>query len=92
MISPVKRVTARVGYSITDADGAMPQFNILQPYGSLQSTYHQPLANLEVALGRGLGWISGWNYYQYGEQSFAGPTAPRYFHANMVTSAIRYAF
>ena len=35
---------------------------------------------------------AGWNYYQYGEGSFVGPTAPRYFHANNTTLAIRYAF
>jgi hypothetical protein len=33
-----------------------------------------------------------WNYYQYGEGSFVGPTAPRYFHANNTTVALRYAF
>jgi len=92
MVSPVKRVKARVGYSITSEDGTVPQFNILQPYGSLQSTYHQPLADFEVALGHDLSWIGGWNYYQYGEQSFVGPTAPRYFHANTATVALRYKF
>jgi hypothetical protein len=35
---------------------------------------------------------AGWNYYQYGEASFLGPTAPRYFHANNTTLALRYAF
>ncbi len=92
MVKPVKRVMARVGYSITSVDGSVPQFNVLQPYGSLQSTYHQPLANLEVGLGHDVTWISGWNYYQYSEQSFVGPTAPRYFHANTATIALRYAF
>jgi len=92
MVSPIKRITARVGYSITSVDGTVPQFNILQPYGSLQSTYHQPLADVEVGLGHDLTWISGWNYYQYSEQSFVGPTAPRYFHANTATVALRYAF
>jgi opacity protein-like surface antigen len=35
---------------------------------------------------------AGWNYYQYGESDFVGPTAPRYFHANNATLALRYAF
>jgi hypothetical protein len=91
-VSPVKRITARLGYSITSVDGTIPQFNILQPYGPLQSTYHQPLADFEVGLGHDLTWVSGWNYYQYSEQSFVGPTAPRYFHANTATVALRYAF
>jgi hypothetical protein len=34
----------------------------------------------------------GWNYYQYGEGSFAGPTSPRNFHANILTLALRYEF
>jgi len=35
---------------------------------------------------------AGWNYYQYAEDSFVGPTASRYFHANNTTLALRYAF
>lgn len=34
----------------------------------------------------------GWNYYEYKEGSFVGPTAPRYFHANSLTESLRYAF
>jgi hypothetical protein len=89
---PEKRVTANVGYSITSVDGSTPQFNILQPLGSLQYKYQQPVANLSVDLGHKLAWNMGWNYYQYGEGSFVGPTAPRYFHANNVTESLRYSF
>jgi len=92
MITPIKHVSARLGYSITDEDGAIPQFNILQPYGSLRSTYQQPLGELEIGMGHDLSWIAGWNYYQYNEPSFVGPTAPRYFHANLATVALRYKF
>jgi hypothetical protein len=89
---PEKRVTANVGYSITNVDGSSPQFNILQPLGSLQYKYQQPVANLSVDLGHKLAWNMGWNYYQYGEGSFVGPTAPRYFHANNLTESLRYSF
>ena len=89
---PEKRVTANIGYSITSVDGSVPQFNILQPLGSLQYKYSQPLANLSVDIGHKLAWNLGWNYYQYNEGSFVGPTAPRYFHANFVTESLRYAF
>jgi hypothetical protein len=89
---PEKRVTANVGYSITNVDGSTPQFNVLQPLGSLQYKYQQPVANLSVDLGHKLAWTMGWNYYQYGEGSFVGPTAPRYFHANNLTESLRYAF
>ena len=69
-----------------------PQFNVLQPLGSLQYLYYQPVANFSVDLTHGLAWNSGWNYYQYNEGSFVGPTAPRYFHANTVTESLRYSF
>jgi hypothetical protein len=89
---PEKRLTANVGYSITSVDGSVPQFNVLQPLGSVQYKYSQPVANLSVDLGHKLAWNMGWNYYQYGEGSFVGPTAPRYFHANSLTESLRYAF
>jgi hypothetical protein len=91
-MKPQKRVTGSLGISVTHVDGAIPQFNILQPLGSSQYNYYQPVANVSVDLGRSLAWNSGWNYYQYGEGSFVGPTAPRYFHANSVTESLRYAF
>jgi hypothetical protein len=45
-----------------------------------------------VDLGHRLAYNMGWNYYQYAEGSFVGPTAPRYFHANSVTESLRYTF
>ena len=89
---PEKRWMVNVGYSITSVDGAVPQFNILQPLGSSQYKYSQPVANMSVDLGHKLAWNMGWNYYQYNEGSFVGPTAPRYFHANSLTESLRYAF
>jgi hypothetical protein len=94
---PEKRVTANVGYSITSVDGSTPQFNVLQPLGSLQYKYSQPVASLNVDLGHRFAYNLGWNYYQYNEGSavegsFVGPTAPRYFHANSVTDSLRYTF
>jgi hypothetical protein len=87
-----KRLMANVGYSITAVDGSVPQFNVLQPLGSLQYKYQQPVANLSIDLGHRLAYNMGWNYYQYGEGSFVGPTAPRYFHANSLTESLRYSF
>jgi hypothetical protein len=92
MIKPVPRVTTRFGYSITSVGGKTPQFNILQPLGSLSYNYHQPLASLDVALAHNFIWHAGWNYYQYGETAFVGPTSPRYFHANNATISLKYAF
>jgi hypothetical protein len=90
---PAKRLTANVGYSITSVDGAIPQFNLLQPLGSSQYKYYQPIANLRIDIGHRFAYNMGWNYYQYNEGSFfVGPTAPRYFHANNVTESLRYEF
>jgi hypothetical protein len=89
---PTKRATLNVGYSITSVDGNAPQFNVLQPLGTLQYKYQQPVANLSIDIGHKLAYNTGWNYYQYGEGSFVGPTAPRYFHANALTESLRYAF
>jgi hypothetical protein len=89
---PVQRVTALVGYSITNVDGKTPQFSNLQPDGSLQYNYHLPLANFSIDLGHKLAWNAAWNYYQYNEKSFVGPTDPRYFHANNATLSLRWAF
>jgi len=87
-----KRTTVNAGSSVTNVDGSVPQFNILQPQGSAQYKYYQPVVSLSVDLGHKMAWNSGWNYYEYNEGSFVGPTAPRYFHANSLTESLRYAF
>ena len=92
MVKPVKRVTTRLGYSITSVDGRTTQFNALQPLGPLQYKYQQPVADLGVDLGHNLTWNTSWNYYQYREGSIVGPTASRYFHTNNATLSLRYAF
>jgi hypothetical protein len=89
---PVRRVTTLVGYSITNVDGKTALFNALQPDGSLRYNYYLPLASFTVDLGHNLAWNAGWNYYQYNEKSFVGPTDPRYFHANNATLSLRWAF
>ena len=91
-LNPIERVAMRFGYSIVDNQGNTTQFNLLQPLGPLSSTYQSPLAAVEIGLYKNVSFKGGWNYYQYGEGSFIGPTAPRYFHANNTTLAIKYAF
>ncbi len=96
-VKPVKRVTTNVGYNINAVDGRVPQFNILQPLGTTQYKFQQPVANLSVDIGHKFAYNMGWNYYQYNEgspdqSSFVGPTAPRYFHANAITESLRYSF
>jgi len=88
----VPRLTAHVGYSISSVSGTTPQFNVLQPLGPLSYNYHQPLADLAFDIGHNVTAKAGWNYYQYGEKSFVGPTDPRYFHANNATFSVLWAF
>ena len=91
-LTPVERVTIRVGYNIVDNQGTTTSFNTLLPLGPLASTYQTPLAAVDVLLHKNVTFKAGWNYYQYAEDSFVGPTAPRYFHANNTTLALKYAF
>jgi len=91
-LKPFQRLTMQAGYSITSVGGQAPQFNILQPLGTLSYNYHQPLANLAFDLGHNVTAKAGWNYYQYGEKSFIGPTNSRYFHTNNETLSLRWAF
>ncbi|HTT19957.1 MAG TPA: hypothetical protein VMG82_13485 [Candidatus Sulfotelmatobacter sp.] len=91
-VRPVSRVSMLAGYSITSVGGETPQLNSLQPFGSLQYNYHQPLANVIVDIGHHISWKGSWNYYQYGEKSFVGPTDPRYFHANNATFSLLWGF
>ncbi|HEV2397488.1 MAG TPA: hypothetical protein VGS27_11145 [Candidatus Sulfotelmatobacter sp.] len=89
---PISRVSVLAGYSITSVGGEAPLLNSLQPFGSLQYNYHQPLANVLIDIGHGISWKARWNYYQYGERSFVGPTDPRYFHANNATFSLLWGF
>jgi hypothetical protein len=92
MFKPVHRVSAALGYSIINVDGSELILNVLQPLGPLSYRYHQPLANIGVQLTKQIEFRAGWNYYQYNENSFIGPTAPRYFHANLTNLSLKYSF
>ncbi|HEY4931237.1 MAG TPA: hypothetical protein VII23_06670, partial [Terriglobales bacterium] len=91
-LTPVERVTVRLGYNIVDNQGTTISLNPLLPLGPLSSRYQTPLAAVDVNIYKNVTFKAGWNYYQYNEGSFVGPTAPRYFHANNTTLALRYAF
>ncbi len=92
VFSPAKRFTARAGYGVTSTDGSTTILNPLQPFGPLQFRYQQPLASLSYDFGKGITALVDWNYDQYREDSFVGPTLPRYFHDNRTVLAVKYAF
>jgi hypothetical protein len=91
-LSPIQRVNLKIGYNIVDNQGTTTMFNTLLPLGPLSSTYQSPLAAVDVGVHKNVTFKAAWNYYQYGEGSFVGPTAPRYFHANNTTLGLKYAF
>jgi len=92
MVKPVKRVTAKIGYGLTSTNGTTTLLNPLQPLGPLDFTYHQPLAELSYELAKYWSVNAYWNYDQYNEGSFVGPTSPRYFHDNRSMLSLKYAF
>lgn len=93
LMKPVKRLATKVGYSIVSVNGGATLLNPLQPYGSLKSNYHRPLAEVQFEIAPNWTAIARWNYYEYVEKSpFFGPTAPRGFHANLTTVSMRYSF
>jgi hypothetical protein len=90
--TPIERATLRLGYSIVDNQGNTTSLNTLLPLGPLSSTYQSPVAGVDFKVYKDVTFKAAWNYYQYGEGSFVGPTLPRYFHANNTTLALKYAF
>jgi hypothetical protein len=92
MFKPARRLTTKLGYSLTDVGGNVLILNAFQPLGSLASHYQLPLAAVALSAGKGLTWTVGWDYYQYNENSFIGPTLSRYFHSNVATISVDYAF
>jgi len=91
-LTPVKKIRADLGYTISAVNGTAELLNLLQVNGSLQSQYQTPYAKLAWALSPGWALKGDWNYYGYGEGSPVGPTSPRAFHANIYTLAMHYEF
>lgn len=89
---PVKNVRFNLGYAITYSDGDILTLNPLQPTGSLRSYWQQPTALIGYTFHKGWEARAGWNYYQYDENNFIGPTASRYFHASNATLSLKYEF
>jgi opacity protein-like surface antigen len=89
---PVKRVTLLAGYGLTRSDGDETILNPLQPLGPLQFTFHRPQAGVKIEFVPNVSVNANWNYDQYGEDSFIGPTNARNFHDNRAALSLRYEF
>lgn len=92
MFKPVKRFTANLGYGLTKTNGSTTILNPLQPLGPVDYTYYQPLGSLSYEMIKDWSVNAYWNYDQYSEGSFVGPTLPRYFHDNRTVLSLKYAF
>ena len=92
VLKPIPRITTKLGYNITKVDGSTLILNPLQPLGPLASAFQLPMAAVAFDLAKGWTWNLGWNYYQYNEDSFVGPTLPRYFHSNLTSFSLKYEF
>jgi hypothetical protein len=92
LLKPTKKLAANLGYGLIKTDGSTTILNALQPLGPLQYTYHQPLGSLSYEVVKDWSVNAYWNYDQYNEGSFTGPTAPRYFHDNRTVLSLKYAF
>ena len=90
--SPAKRIRLALGYGLIHNDGDTTILNPLQPFGTLHSTYHQPLGSVSYEFVKHVSLNAYWNYDQYRESSFTGPTLPRYFHDNRTVLSAKYEF
>jgi hypothetical protein len=93
MTSPMKKVRVTLGYGLVKTDdGGTTILNPLQPLATLAFTYHQPSGSVSYDVSKNLSLNAYWNYDQYNEGSFVGPTLPRYFHDNRTFLSARYSF
>lgn len=94
---PVKRLTLRLGYAGSFANGRTLFLNPNAPVGPLQYAYQKPYAGFMFDFAKGFAFKTNWTYYGYNPRSIANPPglAPigsQDFNANNVTLALRYSF
>lgn len=90
--NPMKGLRLGLGLGYVNSGGNTTILNPLQPFGTLRSTYSQPHALIGYEVVKNVSFNGYWNYDQYSENSFAGPTNPRNFHDNRTVVSMKYAF
>jgi hypothetical protein len=100
-LTPVRRMTLRVGADLTGTSGSQlrldPQALIPnQVTGPLNSKWLHPLGGVDYQFAKNWTGKAYWDYYGYHEDPTPGAVqdifAPRNFRANLVTLSVRYAF
>ena len=90
--TPSKLFRGGFGYRVNDVYGATQLLNPLAVPGTLRSRYQTPFVNMAYTFTPAWTVKADYNYYGYGEDGPAGPTAPRNFHSNMYTLGMHYQF
>jgi len=95
-VSPVPRLTARLGANLTGTRGtALLVITPSVPSGSLDSKWLHPFGGVDYHFAKGWTGRAFWDYYGYHEDPSAVVQdlfAPRNFRGNLVTLSLRYAF
>ena len=94
---PAKRVTLKLGYAGTFANGKTLFLNPNAPLGPLEYNYQKPYAGFMFDLAKGFAFKTTWTYYGYNPRSVPNPSGlasigSQDFNANNVALALRYSF
>jgi hypothetical protein len=94
---PIKRLSLKVGYAGSFANGKTLFLNPNAPLGPLEYSYQRPYAGFMFELAKGFAFKTTWTYYGYNPRSIPNPAglAPigsEDFNANNVILALRYSF
>ena len=103
IVKPVKKLTASLGYDLTNSVGTdlynslfvvgvSTQPNPLQPQGTLSYLWHKPTASIAYDVTSHWTAKGAWGFYDYNERGYEGPVLPRDFHAETGTVSLRYTF
>ena len=95
-VTPVHRLTARVGANLTGTSGtALLVITPTVPSGPLNSKWLHPFGGVDYHFGKGWTGKAYWDYYGYHEDpspDVQDAFAARNFRGNLVTLSVRYAF
>lgn len=102
-LTPVHRLTARLGANLTGTSGsALLVITPQVPSGPLNSKWLHPFGGLDYHFAKGWTGKAYWDYYGYHEDPTLSTTtgavvsqdlfAPRNFRGNLVTLSVKYAF
>ena len=90
LVKPVHRIALNLGYTVHATNGSTLLLNPNAPLGPVEYQYHMPNVTFAYEINKRFTFKTGWNYYNYNEDSAAGPTLPRDFRAHLYTTSLRF--